>query len=83
MVLQVSYHPPTSSKFSYRLIYIRKRLISLPIYYCIFSSLKIAEYHGALDCKIQKNWNLHNAAKNLNLDFESSAKLSSISGVVV
>lgn len=44
--------------------------------------MTIDEYHQALACKIQGTWNLHNAAKNLNLNLDFFTMLSSISGVV-
>lgn len=42
----------------------------------------ITDYHGALACKIQGTWNLHNAAEKLHLKLDFFTMLSSISGVV-
>ncbi|KAF4955471.1 hypothetical protein FSARC_11838 [Fusarium sarcochroum] len=47
-----------------------------------FSSMTIDDYHGALACKIQGAWNLHNIAEQLDLELDFFAMLSSISGVV-
>lgn len=47
-----------------------------------FSSMTVDEYHGALACKVQGTWNLHNAAQQLNLKLDFFTMLSSISGVV-
>ncbi|CAI7593555.1 unnamed protein product [Penicillium palitans] len=47
-----------------------------------FSSMSVDEYHGALACKVQGTWNLHNAAANLGLQLDFFTMLSSISGVV-
>ncbi|KAF4769894.1 hypothetical protein HAV15_011851 [Penicillium sp. str.  len=47
-----------------------------------FSSMSVDEYHGALACKVQGTWNLHNAAENLGLELDFFTMLSSISGVV-
>lgn len=44
--------------------------------------MTVDEYHGAMACKIQGTWNLHNAAKNLNLNLDFFTMLSSISGLV-
>ncbi|TVY83046.1 Fumagillin dodecapentaenoate synthase [Lachnellula suecica] len=47
-----------------------------------FSSMSIDEYHGAVKCKIQGTWNLHNAAQDLKLELDFFTMLSSISGLV-
>ncbi|RFU25348.1 hypothetical protein B7463_g10989, partial [Scytalidium lignicola] len=47
-----------------------------------FSSMDVADYHGALTCKIQGTWNLHNVSEKLGLKLEFFTMLSSISGVV-
>ena len=39
------------------------------------------EYHGAVACKIQGTWNLHQAAEKRNLQLDFFTMLSSISGV--
>lgn len=44
--------------------------------------MSVDEYHGALACKVQGTWNLHNAAENLGLELDFFTMLSSISGVV-
>ncbi|TVY51056.1 Fumagillin dodecapentaenoate synthase [Lachnellula cervina] len=47
-----------------------------------FSSMDVSDYHGALACKLQGTWNLHNVAEKLGLKLEFFTMLSSISGVV-
>lgn len=47
-----------------------------------FESMTLDEYHGALACKLQGTWNLHNAALQQNLALDFFTLLSSISGVV-
>jgi hypothetical protein len=44
--------------------------------------MTIDEYHGALACKLQGTWNLHNTALEQNLSLDFFTLLSSISGVV-
>ncbi|KAF5878019.1 putative polyketide synthase protein [Botrytis fragariae] len=47
-----------------------------------FSSMSIADYHEAIDCKIKGTWNLHNVAEKLTLPLTFFTMLSSISGLV-
>ncbi|KAK3356488.1 reducing type I polyketide synthase [Lasiosphaeria hispida] len=47
-----------------------------------FGSMTIDEYHGALACKLQGTWNLHNTALEQGLVLDFFTLLSSISGVV-
>ncbi|OTB04503.1 hypothetical protein M426DRAFT_261766 [Hypoxylon sp. CI-4A] len=47
----------------------------------IFSSMTLEEFRGALDCKVQGTWNLHNVAVEEQLDLDFFTLLSSISGV--
>lgn len=44
--------------------------------------MDVSDYHGALACKLQGTWNLHNVAEKLGLKLEFFTMLSSISGVV-
>jgi hypothetical protein len=44
--------------------------------------MSVEDYHGALACKVQGTWNLHNVALEQNLPLEFFTLLSSISGVV-
>ncbi|TVY37829.1 Fumagillin dodecapentaenoate synthase [Lachnellula subtilissima] len=48
----------------------------------MFSSMHVSDYHGALACKVQGTWNLHNVAEKLGLKLDFFTMLSSISGVV-
>lgn len=43
--------------------------------------MTLEEFHGALDCKVQGTWNLHNVAAEQGLDLDFFTLLSSISGV--
>ncbi|RYP61239.1 hypothetical protein DL771_010199 [Monosporascus sp. 5C6A] len=47
-----------------------------------FDTMTIEEYHGAIACKIQGTWNLHQAAEKMNLSLDFFTMLSSVSGVV-
>lgn len=44
--------------------------------------MTVEDYHGALACKVQGTWNLHNASLEQNLPLDFFTMLSSISGVV-
>lgn len=44
--------------------------------------MTLAEYHEAAGCKTQGTWNLHRAAKSLELQLDFFTLLSSISGVI-
>lgn len=43
--------------------------------------MTIEEYHGAIACKIQGTWHLHETAEKLNLQLDFFTMLSSISGI--
>ncbi|KAF2231041.1 PKSKA1 [Viridothelium virens] len=47
-----------------------------------FDQMTLAEYHEAVQCKIQGTWNLHNAAESLHLSLDFFTLLSSISGII-
>lgn len=44
--------------------------------------MSVEDYHGALACKVQGTWNLHNVALEQGLSLDFFTLLSSISGVV-
>lgn len=47
-----------------------------------FDQMTFSEYHGAMACKIQGTWNLHDAAAEAGLQLDFFTMLSSISGVI-